>query len=97
MRAFPGLQSYFLVAKKKSKFVSELLSEIILLMLNPSEIGSHSTGVEFFGANPSNLYVNYFQIAVQIVLQRKQKELDTAKVGQYRALAVDHYGLYYIN
>lgn len=66
-------------------------------MLNPSEIGSRSTGINFFGANPSNPYADYFQIAVQIVLQRRQAELDKAQAGPHRALAVDDFGVYYIN
>lgn len=38
MRVFPGLQPYFLVAKKNSKFTKALLSEIILILLDPSAI-----------------------------------------------------------
>lgn len=44
-----------------------------------------------------DIYYEYFLIANQMVLQDKQKELDSIYKDSYRHLAIDYYGLYLIN
>ena len=44
-----------------------------------------------------NIYNEYFFLAVQMVLQDKQKEIDSLNIDDYRHFAIDHYGLNLIN
>jgi hypothetical protein len=51
MRAFPGLQPYFLVAKKQAKFMLELVDEITLLLSDSEEIKKSLGAINFYGLN----------------------------------------------
>lgn len=43
------------------------------------------------------MYYEYFLIANQVVLQDKQKEIDSTRIDEYRHFAIDYYGLNLIN
>jgi hypothetical protein len=43
------------------------------------------------------MYPEYFMIAVQTILQERQKKIDANKIDSYRDFAIDYYGLNLIN
>ena len=96
LRSSPGIRSYFLLAKKNAVFLTELIAEIIAMVTDPSPL-TNKEGIFYFG-NQTKYELEYFTNAVHSLLQKKQKQFDDAKKkGEKTQLAVDHYGLYYIN
>ena len=95
MRIFPGIDPYFIAAKKNCRFLTDVINEIILLLTGEAkDQGKYNT----YGTNHNRLYNDYFYIATHRLLQQKQKDLDLQfKDHKYRVLAVDHYSLYYTN
>ena len=43
------------------------------------------------------MYYEYFLIAVQVILQDRQKKIDANKIDRYRYFAIDYYGLNLMN
>lgn len=75
MRIFPGLQPYFLVAKKGARFLTELIDEIILILTNPGTVNQDGA-YSFYNLNAQNHYEEYFKLATHRLLQRMQKTLN---------------------
>lgn len=95
MRIYPGLDPYFIAAKKNCRFLKDMISEIILLLTDQAKDQNKYTT---YGTDYNRVYDHYFYIAAHRVLQQKQRELDLQfKDHKYRVLAVDHYSLYYTN
>ena len=66
-------------------------------MVTDSSSLTNKAGIFYYG-NETKYELEYFTNAVHSLLQKKQKQFDDAKQkGEKTQLAVDHYGLYYIN
>jgi hypothetical protein len=95
-RLSPGLRPYFLLAKKNTIFLSELIDEITAIVTGNTPL-SNKDGVLFFGIE-AKYELEYFTNAVHSLLQNKQKLFDSEKKkGEKTRLALDYYGLYCIN
>lgn len=70
MRIFPGIDPYFIAAKKNCRFIVDLINEIILLLTDQAKDQNQYTT---YGANHNKLYTDYFYIATHRVLQQKQR------------------------
>ena len=44
-----------------------------------------------------DIYSEFFVLATQLLLQKKQKKIDSVKIDEYRHFAIDYYGLNLIN
>ena len=96
LRSSPGLRPYFLLAKKNAVFLTELIDEIVAMVTDSSPL-TNKDGIIYF-ISQDKYELDYFTNAVHRLLQKKQKKFDEAKKkGEKTQLAVDHYGLYYIN
>jgi hypothetical protein len=97
MIAFPALEDYFIAAVPEARFMKALLLEIAQLLGSASGFRGRRGQYRLNNLKGEDIYYEYFMIAVQVVLQDKQKQIDAANIDQYRHFAIDYYGLHLIN
>ncbi len=67
------------------------------MLKNPAHFKPQRGHYKLKNLKGEDMYYEYFLIATQVVLQDKQKEIDSAKIDNYRHFAIDYFGLNLIN
>ena len=94
---FPALEDYFIAAQKDARFLRRLLEEMEKLLREPGEFQREKVHYKLVNLKGEDIYYEYFLIAVQVVLQERQRTIDAARLDGFRHLAIDDYGLQLIN
>jgi hypothetical protein len=94
---FPSMENYFMAAEGNTTFLTEVISKIYTFLENPKSFELQKSNYSLVNFKGTDLYYEYFLIAVQTILQDKQKEMDSVQVNEYRRFAIDYFGLYLIN
>jgi hypothetical protein len=94
---FPALEDYFIAAEKNTRFMTSLIAKIGKLLMNPLDFKRERGHYHLNNLKGEDIYYEYFLIAVQTVLQDKQKQIDLANIDKYRHFAFDYFGLNLIN
>lgn len=77
--------------------MKEVIKKISHILLNPEKLKSEIGKYNLNNIRGNDVNYEYFLIAVQIILQDKQTELNSKSNDPYLHFAVDYYGLYLIN
>jgi hypothetical protein len=80
--------------------VTNFLNEIIELLIHPTKVKQFITEqhIDSMQINIRDIYDSCFPLASQLVVQRKQREIDSLNSnGQYTRFAIDYYGLSTLN
>lgn len=98
MIQFPCFEPYFLAAVAEGEYLRELLTEYVDLLTHPDSLAEKMSryAVDMGGLHGKDLYYEALYLSQQIVLRRKQQQIDAAGNDGSR-FAVDHFGVAVIN
>lgn len=93
---FPSLERSFIAAVRRSRLVGAMLDEMVRILESPFGVKGELREEQYDmgGLSGSDPYYEFFFISSQLVLQKKQRELDLI---DEKALAIDYYGLYVLS
>lgn len=100
MVLIPTIENYFIAAEKGAQFIGKLIEESISILLTPESIKKDiaEKKYSYIHIDDHDVYYQYFLLASQRVLLKRQSELDSSsKDSSTRSFAIDSFGLNLIN
>lgn len=73
MNIFPAMENYFIAAEKNTEFLDKVIDKVTSLLLSPEKLKEESNKYTLVNLKGQDIYYEYFLLAVQVVLQDKQR------------------------